>query len=83
MQVLAEKIVPDVKKIHLGDNYNRGMNENLFTELSTWLTQAGLAGTPETDIVSVFCDRCVAAGISAPPSSPGMPARDSSGALSQ
>jgi adenylate cyclase len=39
------------------------MNENLFIELSTWLTQAGLAGTPETDIVSVFCDRCVAAGI--------------------
>jgi len=28
-----------------------------------WLTQAGLAGTPETDIFSVFCDRCVAAGI--------------------
>jgi len=39
------------------------MNENLLTELSTWLTQAGLAGTSETDIVSVFCDRCVAAGI--------------------
>jgi adenylate cyclase len=39
------------------------MNENFFTELSTWLTRAGLAGTPETDIVSVFCDRCVAAGI--------------------
>ena len=43
--------------------YNRGMNENLFTELSAWMTHAGLAGTPETDIVSVFCDRCVAAGI--------------------
>ena len=43
--------------------YNRGMNEKLFSELSAWLTQAGLAGTPETDIVSVFCDRCVAAGI--------------------
>ena len=27
------------------------------------MTQAGLAGTPETDIVSVFCGRCVAAGI--------------------
>jgi adenylate cyclase len=39
------------------------MNENLFTELSAWMTHAGLAGTPETDIVSVFCDRCVAAGI--------------------
>ena len=39
------------------------MNENLSAELSVWLTQAGLAGTPETDIFSVFCDRCVAAGI--------------------
>jgi adenylate cyclase len=39
------------------------MNEKLFTELSAWLTQAGLAGTSETDIVSVFCDRCVTAGI--------------------
>ena len=39
------------------------MNENLSTELSAWLTQAGLAGTPETDIFSVFCDRYVGAGI--------------------
>jgi adenylate cyclase len=39
------------------------MNEKLLTDLSAWLTQAGLAGTPETDIVSVFCERCVAAGI--------------------
>jgi adenylate cyclase len=39
------------------------MNETLFNELSAWMTQAGLAGTPETDIVSAFCDRCVAAGI--------------------
>ena len=39
------------------------MNDNLITELSAWMTHAGLAGTPETDIVSVFCDRCVAAGI--------------------
>ena len=38
------------------------MKEILF-ELPAWLTQAGLAGTSETDIVSVFCDRCVAAGI--------------------
>jgi adenylate cyclase len=51
------------EEIHLEDNYNRGMNADLFTELSTWLTRAGLAGTPETDIVSEFCDRCVAAGI--------------------
>jgi adenylate cyclase len=39
------------------------MNEKFFSELSGWLTQAGLAGTPETDIVSGFCDRCVAAEI--------------------
>ncbi|HXX51027.1 MAG TPA: adenylate/guanylate cyclase domain-containing protein [Xanthobacteraceae bacterium] len=39
------------------------MNESHFAELSAWLAQAGLAGTPETDIVSIFCDRCVAAGL--------------------
>jgi adenylate cyclase len=39
------------------------MNEASFTELSAWLTQAGLAGTSETEIVSGFCDRCVAAGL--------------------
>ena len=41
----------------------RGMNEALFGELPAWLTEAGLAGTPETEIVSGFCDRCVAAGL--------------------
>src|SRR5215813_4457816 len=39
------------------------MNERFFTDLSALLTQAGLAGTPETDTFSMFCDRCVAAGI--------------------
>ena len=39
------------------------MNEAFFAELSAWLTQAGLAGRSETDIVSAFCDRCVAAGL--------------------
>ena len=39
------------------------MNETFFAELSAWLIQAGLAGTSETDIVSGFCDRCVAAGL--------------------
>src|SRR6201997_3969562 len=39
------------------------MNEAFFAQLSAWLTQAGLAGTPETAIVSGFCDRCVAAGL--------------------
>jgi len=43
--------------------YSRGVNEAFFAELSAWLTQAGLAGTSETDIVSSFCDRCVAAGL--------------------
>jgi adenylate cyclase len=39
------------------------MDEPFFGELSAWLIQAGLADTPETDIVSEFCDRCVAAGL--------------------
>ena len=39
------------------------MNEAFFDELSAWLTQAGLAGTSEIEIVSGFCDRCVAAGL--------------------
>jgi adenylate cyclase len=39
------------------------MNEAFFAQLSAWLTQAGLADTPETAIVSGFCDRCVAAGL--------------------
>jgi adenylate cyclase len=39
------------------------MNEAFFAELSAWLTQAGLAGSSENDIVSGFCDRCVVAGI--------------------
>jgi adenylate cyclase len=43
--------------------YSRGMNEIFFGELSAWLIQAGLAGSSETDIVSGFCDRCVAVGL--------------------
>ncbi len=39
------------------------MHEKLFSELSAWLTQAGLAGASETDIFSGCCERCVAAGI--------------------
>jgi adenylate cyclase len=46
-----------------GRLYNRSMHEKLFSELSAWLTWAGLAGTPETEIVSGCCERCVAAGI--------------------
>jgi adenylate cyclase len=37
------------------------MNEALFADLSAWVTQAGLSGVSETDIVSGFCERCVAA----------------------
>ncbi|MFY9896658.1 MAG: adenylate/guanylate cyclase domain-containing protein [Xanthobacteraceae bacterium] len=39
------------------------MNEQLFRELSAWVTHAGLTGMPATHIVSEFCSRCVAAGI--------------------
>ena len=39
------------------------MKEALFDELSAWLIQAGLADASETDIVSGFCDRCIAAGL--------------------
>jgi adenylate cyclase len=47
----------------LNPGYKRGMNEALFGKLPPWLTEAGLAGTPETEIVSGFCERCVAAGL--------------------
>src|SRR5262249_12568957 len=43
--------------------YSSDMDERFFADLSAWLTQAGLPGTPETGIFSVLCDRCVAAGI--------------------
>ncbi|MBV8321846.1 MAG: adenylate/guanylate cyclase domain-containing protein, partial [Hyphomicrobiales bacterium] len=39
------------------------MNEAFFADLSAWLTQAGLAGASETEIVSGFCERCVTAGL--------------------
>jgi adenylate cyclase len=39
------------------------MQEDSFADLSAWLTQAGLAGTSEIDIVTGFCDRCVAGGL--------------------
>jgi adenylate cyclase len=39
------------------------MDEKLLSELPAWLTRAGLADTPETDILNGFCERCVAAGI--------------------
>jgi adenylate cyclase len=39
------------------------MNELFFAESSAWLTQVGLAGTPEPEIVFGFCERCVTAGL--------------------
>lgn len=39
------------------------MDEKLLSELPPWLTAAGLAGAPETEIVTRFCDHFVAAGI--------------------
>jgi adenylate cyclase len=39
------------------------MNDTLLSELPAWLTQAGLAGASEVDIVFGFCEQCVAAGI--------------------
>jgi hypothetical protein len=39
------------------------MNEFFFAELSAWLTQVGLDGTSEPEIVFGFCERCVAAGL--------------------
>jgi adenylate cyclase len=39
------------------------VNEAFFADLSAWLTQAGLAGASETEIVSGFCERCVTAGL--------------------
>jgi adenylate cyclase len=39
------------------------MNELFFAESSAWLTQVGLAGKPEPEIVFGFCERCVAAGL--------------------
>jgi adenylate cyclase len=43
--------------------YDRDMNEASLTELCTWLTQAGLAGVSEPEILSGLCERCVASGI--------------------
>lgn len=39
------------------------MNDAQFSEIAAWLTQAGLAGEPETVILDGFCARCVAARV--------------------
>src|ERR1700722_7912401 len=43
--------------------YNSRMDKEAFADLAAWLTQAGLGGVSETDILSGFCERCVAAGL--------------------
>ena len=43
--------------------YNPGMDEAAFIDVSGWLTQAGLGGVSETEILAGFCERCVAAGL--------------------
>jgi adenylate cyclase len=39
------------------------MDEAFFTATAAWVTEAGIAGRSEADIVSGFCGRCVAAGV--------------------
>jgi adenylate cyclase len=39
------------------------MDEAFFTSTAAWLTEAGLVGASEADIVSGFCRRCVAGGL--------------------
>ncbi len=39
------------------------MNEAQFSHLSAWITEAGLAGHAETDMMAGFCERAVAAGL--------------------
>ena len=39
------------------------MDRAKFVELGAWLTEAGLAGKSETEIVDVFCRRAVDAGL--------------------
>jgi adenylate cyclase len=39
------------------------MNDAQFAAIAGWLTQAGLAGDPETAILAGFCERCTAAGL--------------------
>ena len=39
------------------------MQEAKLLELSTWITKAGLAGRPETEMMAGYCERLRAAGI--------------------
>jgi adenylate cyclase len=39
------------------------MDDGKLAELAEWLTQAGIAGEAETNLVTGFCERCVEAGL--------------------
>jgi adenylate cyclase len=39
------------------------MDDTQFAALSTWITEAGLAGLTETDLVAGFCERLAATGV--------------------
>ena len=39
------------------------MNETQFSELAAWITEVGLAGRSETEMLAGFCDRAVALGL--------------------
>ncbi len=39
------------------------MNEKQLSDLCAWITEAGLAGRPETEMVDGFCNRLQAAGL--------------------
>jgi len=43
--------------------YNRVMDEAFFIATAAWLTEAGIAGISEGEIISGFCARCVEAGL--------------------
>ena len=39
------------------------MDQEKFAELAAWITETGLAGQPETEMMSEFCARALAAGL--------------------
>jgi adenylate cyclase len=39
------------------------MDDRKFQELATWITEAGLAGRSETEMLAGFCERALAAGL--------------------
>ncbi len=39
------------------------MRREALDEISAWITQSGLSGAPEIDLLNGFCDRCLQAGL--------------------